>query len=1087
MKIITELLPVEQTGSNCKSVAIAAIDKKYAGDLNEPSFPLHKTDKYAFSIRQLAKRHGSVQGELLQIGQLKNILTDLGYDNNIQSFENYTDFLEQVQNSLQIGHLLIAFFAVNRKTREPSTEYDGGNEHAAIIHGIEKDEQQTLLHITHDGKNQTAPAELFFESTSVLPNERDPEYYFKTSNQRKYQLNQQQTDESLKWNSTIKSIIPIKDSGFKQKIIIVKKPTEKVLFKTKRKNLIDHIEFKVLHQTISTVEMKACLQQEKTSNALRLPPKLKNEMEMIFERYPSFLQSMKQEILALFENEQPDFSLIETKFNTLTSLLKPDKAVTQKGFFKRLRAAGYPIDEPGQCYGVAHMAMRAFLLGDMQLFLQRLHRIQHTPLSDFKDHLNTIKEKDKEKFLDFHAFFDYVMLLQRPYVYIGENNVFHNRTDIAQRKNHAYDLLENHENGPIEIGSLNIIYSHTELVEFFEDTKKHFEGVSFSLILAAHRHAINLNYIEEWDEWLLIDANNMPGHRYINTRFLVKQIMKSLFYQEGYIIVDTRFYSLKKNQANVRGCFNQFKYSVERSDTEYFERRTSDGCYLLKNSIEQYNWQEMCDLIFKGAVLCDEDMNNLLKIYKEYPSILGNILNIYSNPEELIDHLYKQLVYKNFNLLLRCIEWLITDKNKVYDYLKKKFYNLSDDAINKIHDHFDGFKCLRENGDFLINHIDRFASELKLHKYFVDFTSKFGCQSLDDMEKLALLKHTKFQPTIDVVHIMILNNDLDILLFYKNSGFIFKSEHLNALSNDLCEIYVEDIPLSFDILAFFWDMGIQPEASIIARLIRNNQVNELEKLKKLGFKFEFNHLTFFHDHYDTFSLSSEVLGFFWSMDIKPSDIMVYRLIDQNQLTAITQLNELGFIFNSKFLEHALIYNTSKIFLFLVNLKIKLDEKIIRQAILLNCNHANMAEHYPFFDAEHLNYALWGMSTSFILPLLKKNIQLNDNALLGNLVRSIESYLSDSDDLSNYPNEANKLKNECWNILEYLSEYRPDDYNRISVLLNPQQRLILSKQFSVNSNGLGFFSKKSSTYLPAASSMISNYCDGSNRVNTHPVF
>ena len=682
------------------------------------------------------------------------------------------------------------------------------------------------------------------------------------------------------------------------------------------------------------------------------------------------------------------------------------------------------------------------------------------------------------------------MLLQNTYIHTGKDNVFPNHIDINYRNNPAYELLENNETRPTKIGSLDIIYSDTELGDFFDNIKKHFNGVSFSLILIANKHAINLNYIHETDQWLLIDANNMPGHRYLKTNFLVKQIMKSLFYQRGYILVETLFYSLKKNQSNVSKCFNQFKSSIERSDTGYFHRTTLSGSSLLRNSIKRKNWQEMCDLISKGAVLCDEDMQDLL-----------TILQSSSAPERLIDDLYEQLVYKDFYLLLRCIELLIPDKIKVNAYLLKKFSNLSDDAIEKIHTHFDGFKCLSESIDFLINHIDFFSDNLRLNKYFVNLIIGRGWFSLDEITKLHLLKHTKFQPTLEIVHLMIINEALDILSFYKSRGFIFKSEHLNALGRDLSGVYVDDLPLSFEVVMFFWDMGIKPEASIIARLIRNNQVNDvLVKLKDLGFKFESNHLNVFHQHYNMISISPEVMGFFWSMGIQPSNGMVNRLIYQNQLTAIVQLRNLGFIFNSYFLEQALRPNTSEIFLFLVKQNIKLEQEIIKQYILCDNNLANMVEHYPFFDPEHLTYALWCRSTSFILPLLKKNIQLGEEAVkyMSSLLRSLvgiinecstesdsdsdsdSDYLSDSDCWPEYKslhdrnkNTNNKYKTEYSNILQYLINQRPVDYHRVSLHLKPAENLILFNHSSLNSSGLGFFGTKSNSYLAEFASTVTN--------------
>src|SRR3990167_7256149 len=80
-----------QVGHSCKPTALDNIFEFYDAQLNKellnnnqelitpiPLYkrdnPLHKNKKYTVSIRRLAKKHGSAQGELLEIRQVEKIL-----------------------------------------------------------------------------------------------------------------------------------------------------------------------------------------------------------------------------------------------------------------------------------------------------------------------------------------------------------------------------------------------------------------------------------------------------------------------------------------------------------------------------------------------------------------------------------------------------------------------------------------------------------------------------------------------------------------------------------------------------------------------------------------------------------------------------------------------------------------------------------------------------------------------------------------------------------------------------------------------------------------------------------------------------
>lgn len=229
MKKKIALEPVPQTGHNCKTTAIASVDKYYGEKLGFKPIPLHKKKISAISIRELAKKNGSVQGELLEIRQLPKIFKDIGYETELVDFQyNYPLFRSHIIDNIKAGNLIIASFAVDRFTGNPTTHYDRDNEHAAIINGFSED-LDTIDMVHWDLQRQTTMRN-FYDSSMILLNERKPEYYENVKNKtdvskdKKYDLTPNQNDQALSSPGTKKSIIPAENTGFRGKLIIVKKP-----------------------------------------------------------------------------------------------------------------------------------------------------------------------------------------------------------------------------------------------------------------------------------------------------------------------------------------------------------------------------------------------------------------------------------------------------------------------------------------------------------------------------------------------------------------------------------------------------------------------------------------------------------------------------------------------------------------------------------------------------------------------------------------------------------------------------------------------------------------------------------------------
>ena len=232
---------VPQTGHICKPTALANIDAYYAHQHGVSSIPLRKNHKFRFdsestfspnvrhsiSIRELSKRHGSIQGEVLEAEQYQQLAIKMGYSVEIMSPENSAAFKQLVLSHLANGHPLVACFAVDRKTGQPESNYSD-NEHACVITGC--DPVTNTIDIVHWGKTFHAiPIDDMFDSMNTLPEEREQEIYYRCEEfndashleavNRKYDKEDRRLKGGEKGKT--KSIIPMPGSGFKNKVFSI--------------------------------------------------------------------------------------------------------------------------------------------------------------------------------------------------------------------------------------------------------------------------------------------------------------------------------------------------------------------------------------------------------------------------------------------------------------------------------------------------------------------------------------------------------------------------------------------------------------------------------------------------------------------------------------------------------------------------------------------------------------------------------------------------------------------------------------------------------------------------------------------------
>jgi hypothetical protein len=240
---LLDINPIVQTGHNCKVTALAYLDTYWGQQLGFEGLFVHKKaaslekDRQPLSLRQLAKTERSVQGELLEVKQMTAILSALGYQSELVDCPDYQTFRSTVLFNLNKNQPLVAFFAVEQHGAHhgsPSTFFQD-NEHACIISGFNPSTDE--VRITHWGSHYYTSLSLLYASSCALPATREPEVYHsikQESPMKKYDLVK---DNHSDKTSAKTSITPKKNTGFRNKLLVVDAPNKEALMVC-RKELI---------------------------------------------------------------------------------------------------------------------------------------------------------------------------------------------------------------------------------------------------------------------------------------------------------------------------------------------------------------------------------------------------------------------------------------------------------------------------------------------------------------------------------------------------------------------------------------------------------------------------------------------------------------------------------------------------------------------------------------------------------------------------------------------------------------------------------------------------------------------------------
>ena len=129
-----------QRGENCKLTALSEALEQAAFKAKKPHLALYKNKKHLMSLRKLAKKQGSVVGEMYSVQSLVATAKEAGFDMDVFSHTNEDDYIEQLKILVDKNLAPMVFYDLDRARCREGFPYigDGRNEHAAVVVGYYK-------------------------------------------------------------------------------------------------------------------------------------------------------------------------------------------------------------------------------------------------------------------------------------------------------------------------------------------------------------------------------------------------------------------------------------------------------------------------------------------------------------------------------------------------------------------------------------------------------------------------------------------------------------------------------------------------------------------------------------------------------------------------------------------------------------------------------------------------------------------------------------------------------------------------------------------------------------------------------------
>jgi ankyrin repeat protein len=196
----------------------------------------------------------------------------------------------------------------------------------------------------------------------------------------------------------------------------------------------------------------------------------------------------------------------------------------QSPLLARMKSTNHQQDDNGVCFGVAHKGMMATLAGTLDEFDETMEKIYHTDLDRFPQLANDFQNPSATNFI---AAFDEIKIFQSPseypdlfphdWVSITQNNASqHLITLLLPQKLEAAGgiAMIHHTSGTGREDKLN------EYFDSFSNIAKQC-GLTkpIAFVLRNSDHCITISYLPAQQQWVVIDANNLPC-KYIDSKEL---------------------------------------------------------------------------------------------------------------------------------------------------------------------------------------------------------------------------------------------------------------------------------------------------------------------------------------------------------------------------------------------------------------------------------------------------------------------------------------------------------------------------------------------------------------------------------------
>lgn len=235
-------------------------------------------------------------------------------------------------------------------------------------------------------------------------------------------------------------------------------------------------------------------------------------------------------------------------------------APTHRDLIRLAQQLGYQSNNGGICYGIACMGAQAILVGDIDSFNNRLSK-------EVVDALLTAQPVPQDTLTDMRGFFDGVEVHFQSHLY---PELFENHRQPSHQEflttlplTAPTALRE-----PIEkIASFTGLYTaeHDEIYHYFDS----FQTVALEraqatqpivFILNHSTHAITVGFDPVKQEWLLIDANQLPTQALSTTRAIADAIM-SAFSSNDNLIFSSELFATHSQATPWTHCLERWKAS----------------------------------------------------------------------------------------------------------------------------------------------------------------------------------------------------------------------------------------------------------------------------------------------------------------------------------------------------------------------------------------------------------------------------------------------------------------------------------------------------------------------------------------------